>query len=144
MSVIAIGDNTIEVDADRTRLTYRAIAAKAAEQCSCAYCRNFKALGTSPFPSEVLEFFEFAGIDPAQPAETYQYNETEPGKHLYGGEYYFFGTAPLTDGSGLDTSGSFAFTFTKPSPLAQDDFRAGGAVCFSFIVELPWVIADAP
>ena len=144
MEIIEIRGLSVAVDPDRTRDTYQSIAATSPYQCSCAYCVNFRALGTSLFPQDVLAFFAGAGIDPAQPAETYEYNETEPGKHLYGGEYYFFGKAPLTDGSGLDPSGAFDFTFTAPSPLAQQEFRVEGAVCLSFIAELPWVIADAP
>jgi hypothetical protein len=143
MNVIEIGGVEVLVDRARTRSTYEALAASA-DKCTCAYCRNFRALGRTPFPDAVLAFFEQAGIDPGLPAETFEYNETEPGKHLYGGEFYFFGEAPLTDGSGLDPSGPFDFTYTKPSPLAQNEFHVDGAVCFSFIVELPWVIADAP
>ena len=143
MKLVEIGGVGVAVDPARTEGTYEALAASA-YKCSCAYCRNFRALETTPFPEAVLEFFKQAGIDPDQPAETYGYNETEPGKHLFGGEFYFFGEAPLTDGSGLDPSGPFDFTFTKPSPLAQEEFHVEGAVCFSFIVELPWIIADAP
>ena len=143
MKLVEIGGVKAAADSVRTRETYTALAASA-YKCSCAYCRNFRALGTTPFPEAVLEFFEQAGIDPNQPAETYEYNKTEPGKHLYGGELYFFGEAPLTEGSRLDPSGPFDFIFTTPSPLAQKEFRVEGAVCFRFIVELPWVIEDAP
>jgi hypothetical protein len=101
-------------------------------------------LGRAALPSPVLEFFARAGIDPSQPAETFEYNEVSPGKHLYGGEYYFFGEVPLTDGSSHSPSERFDFTFTEPSGLAQEEFRAVGSVCFSFTAELPWVIGDAP
>ncbi len=144
MNFVEIGGIKVEVDPDRTRAVYEAIAMGAAQECGCAYCRNFRALGTTPFPAPVLGFFRCAGIDVNRPAEAYEFNETKPGKHLYGGEYYFFGSAPLTDGLGLNLSGAFDFTFTRPSPLAQNDFQVDGAVCFSFVVELPWVIADAP
>jgi hypothetical protein len=143
MNTVEIGGVEVSVDPARTRETYGALAA-AAYKCSCAYCQNFRALGRNPFPAPVLAFFAQAGIDVDQPAEIYGCNQTGPGRYLYGGEFYFFGEAPLTDGSGLDSSGSFDFTFTKPSPLAQKQFDVAGAVCFSFIVELPWVIADAP
>ena len=143
MSLVEIRGIRVEVDRARTRAAYETIAAGAAEACDCAFCRNFRALGTAAFPDSVLEFFRRAEIDVRLPAETYQYDETAPGKHLYGGEYYFFGSAPIDDGSALDASGAFSFTFTHPSPLAQDEFQAEGAVCFSFVVELPWVIADA-
>lgn len=142
MTIVEIRGIAVSVDPVRTQATYAALGASA-YTCPCAYCLNFRALGSSPFPDAVLAFFAQAGIDPEQPAETYEYGETAPGKHLYGGEFYFFGEAPLTDGSGLDTSGPFDFTFTKPSPLAQEQFHVEGAVCFSFIVELPWVISDS-
>lgn len=141
MTVVAIGDTEVQVDRGRTQAAYEALRPSA---CACAYCRNFRSLGLAPFPGPVLAFFEQAGIDPLQPAETYEYSATGPGRHLYGGEFYFFGSAPLTDGSGLHPSGTFDFTFTKPSPLAQTEFRADEAVCFSFIVEVPWVIENAP
>jgi hypothetical protein len=143
MNIVEIGGVEVSIDLARTRRTYEALAASA-YKCSCAHCQNFRALGSTPFPVAVLAFFEQAGINLDHPAETYEYNQTKLGKHLYGGEFYFFGEAPLTDGSGLDTSGPFDFTFTKPSPLAQSEFHVEGAVCFSFIVELPWVIASAP
>ena len=144
MKVMEIRGAKISVDPERTQAAYRALAATGSEQCSCAYCANFRALGSSVFPQDVLSFFADAQIDAAQPAETYEYNETTPGRHLYGGEYYFFGSAPLADASALDTSGTFDFAFNLPSPLAQSEFQVSGAVCFSFIVELPWVLADAP
>ncbi|MEG3906117.1 hypothetical protein [Microcoleus sp. Pol17_C1] len=143
MTVVAIGGIEVQVDRDRTRATYEALR-PSMYVCECAYCRNFRALGLTPFPDAVLAFFEQAGIDPLQPAETYESSATEQGKHLYGGEFYFFGEAPPKDGSVLGPSGPFDFTFTKPSPLAQDKFHVEGSVRFSFLVELPWVIADAP
>ena len=142
--VIVIRGKSVTVDPDRTRDTYEVIANSSPYRCVCACCTNFRALGPSPFPHDVLAFFANAGIDLEQPAEIYEYNVTALGKHLYGGEFYFFGSAPLTDGSDLDPSGVFDLTFTSPSPLAQKEFHVEGAVCLSFIVELPWVIVDAP
>ena len=144
MTTVVVREVPVVTAAERTRDTYRAIAADAPYQCPCAFCMNFRALGTTPFPEDVLGFFDAAGIDLSQPAETYEYHETSQGKHLYGGEYYFFGDVPLGDSSELDTSGVFDFVFTSPSPLAQEKFKVEGAVCFQFIVEVPWVIAVAP
>ncbi len=133
----------VVIDPDRTRETYKAIAANSSDLCTCSFCLNFRALGASPFPQDVLSFFELAGIDHLQPAETYEYNKTAAG-NLYGGEFYFFGNAPFKGCSELHSSGPFDCVFTSPSPLAQEEFQAEGTVCLCFVVELPWVIVDEP
>lgn len=144
MEMVEVRGISVSIDIDRTLDAYRTIAANAKYKCTCAHCENFRALDPIPFPPDVLAFLFFAGIDPACPAEIYEFHQTEKGKHLYGGEYYLFGEAPLTDGSFGDTSGCFDFTFTEPSPLSPQEFLAQGAICLNFVVELPWVIADAP
>jgi hypothetical protein len=133
---------TVLVDVDLTRQAYVAIAASSTGHCECAYCRNFRAQVEPPFPPGVMAFLSETGIDLAQPAETYHLGESEPGRHIYGGEYYFFGAAPVAEPM-LDQTEQFRFTFTQPSGLAQDISRTSGAVCFNFIVEIPWVLADA-
>ncbi len=132
------------IDEIRTRTAYESLASSLPYKCVCAHCANFRAIGSSAFPKDVLEFFSRAGIDPMQPAETYELGAFGEGKHLYGGEYYFFGDAPLSDRPTLDPSGKFDFAFTAPSPLAQAEFSKPDAVCFSFLVALPWVISEPP
>jgi hypothetical protein len=144
MDTIAVRGKQAVIDRPITIELYRSLRENPEPACDCAYCRNFRALGAGALPGDILQFFASAGIDPSQPAETYEYNESRPGYHLYGGEYYFIGSAALTDGNGLDTSGAFDFAFTPPSPLVQSAFHREGSVCFSFIVELPWVLPDAP
>ena len=144
MDTIEVRGKKAQFDRLATAEVYRSLRNSPEEPCDCAYCRNFRALGPAALPSDIQQFFVSAGIDPDNPAETYQYNESRPGYHLYGGEYYFIGSAALDDGLGIDTSGAFDFAFTAPTPLAQQVFHRKDSVCFSFIVELPWVLPDAP
>ncbi len=144
MQTIVFRDIQIEVDIERTRQTYIAIEAADREVCSCAYCENFRALGTSALPNEVLSFFKAAGIDPELPSETYEVHKIKEGTHLYGGEYNFFGIAPIHEKySRLGTS-TFEFRFDKPSPITHEEFHMDGGVSFEFYTELPWVLAIAP
>ena len=144
MDTIEVRGKKAQVDRSATVEVYRSLQKNPEETCDCAYCRNFRAIGPGALPNDIQQFFVSAGIDPSNPAETYQYTESRPGYHLYGGEYYFIGSAELDDGTDIDTSGAFYFVFTSPTPLAQQAFCREDAVCFHFIVELPWVLPDAP
>ena len=129
---------SVVVHVDATRATYAEIAETDKEYCQCAYCQNFRALGTSAFPQDILDFFSRASIPIGCFAEVYEFHETRPGYHLYGGEYYFWGKAPFAGNTACD----FSFEFMPVSPLVQDQFFKDDAVCFNFLVELPWVITD--
>lgn len=133
----------VVADVERTRHAYEAMSGRADEACTCAPCVNFKALGPRAFPDDLLAFFVAAGIDPAQPSETDHYTEVRPGFHLYCGMCHLFGEAVLTDGAGLGASGAFECAFTAPSRVAPEEFRVEGAVCLTFVAELPWIISSA-
>jgi hypothetical protein len=68
----------------------------------------------------------------------YSYGPSRPGYHSYGGEFYLWGEEVNAALGKLRQVPLFEFTFTPPSPIAQEEFRGAGALCFSFEAELPW------
>ena len=130
----------VNVDVERTRATYAAIAKGGWETCSCLYCRNFGAVVLESFPADVLTFFAVAGIDALKDAEVYKFGESSPGMHSYGGEYYFWGNIEKESVGELSGKPKFQVTFCNPSPLVQAEFSEKGAICFLFSAELPWVL----
>jgi hypothetical protein len=145
MEIATLGKVTVEVDAEQTRRIYTAIKKGGSEECSCAYCRNYRAQLPNPLPNEVMIFLRQCGIDPSKDAEVYEMGETHSGNYCYGGEYYFISSkAPEVDADELPNG--FQFTITLPSPLEPEEFRnVPGARCFSFVYdELPWVLDERP
>ncbi len=135
-----LGGYVLEADPARTRKTYLEIGKGGAEECGCSYCRNYLAVLPSALPEQVLSFFSAAGIDVRKDAEIYEQGEVSPGMRSYGGEYYLWGSV-VTEPIGEQTlPNGFRFAFTKPTPLAQEQFKSEGALCFYFTANLPWVL----
>ncbi len=137
---IELGDYILEVDSERTKRTYLEIVTGGAESCGCSYCRNYLATLPQALPDEVIEFFSIAGIDPKKDAEVYEQGEVSPGVRSYGGEYYLWAAIVSEPKKKQVLSKGFEFAFMQPSPLAQEQFRSEGSLCFFFNAELPWVI----
>ncbi|NTV10580.1 MAG: hypothetical protein HGA47_07375 [Zoogloea sp.] len=93
-------------------------------------------------PSEVMRFFAAAGIDPRKDAEVYEQGEIAPRVHSYGGEYYFWGEIVSQARREQVFPNGFRFVFMQPSPLAQEQFKNEGALCFYFTAEIPWVLGN--
>lgn len=138
MKTLVLGKSIVRVDVERTRATYASIESGGWVECGCASCKNFGAVVLKAFPSEVLAFFDRAGIDPLKDAEVYEHGESSPGFHSYGGEFYFWGEEVNAVLGELSEKPLFKFTFMPPSPLAQEEFRHPGALCFLFEADLPW------
>ena len=145
MTIAKLGKVVVEVDAEQTRRIYKNIKNGGSEECSCAYCRNYRALLPSPLPSEVMTFLVQCGIDPGKDAEVYEMGETDSGNYCYGGEYYFISPeTPDIDADELPNG--FQFSITLPSPLDPDEFHnVPGSRCFNFVYfGLPWVLHESP
>lgn len=139
--MLDLGGYVLEVDSERTRKTYLEIEKGGAESCGCSSCRNYLALPTS-LPEEVLRFFLMAGIDMKKDAEVYEQGEVSPEVRSYGGEFYFFGSVIAEPKDEQYLSKNFRYTFTRPTPLAQEQFRNEEALCFCFNAELPWILGN--
>jgi hypothetical protein len=137
---IELGEYVLEVDTERTRKTYSEIEKGGAEICGCSGCKNYLAVLTDSLPKEVELFFSKAGIDPKKNAEVYEQGEVSPGVRSYGGEYYFWGAVISEARTEQVLSKNFRFVFMQPSPLAQEQFKSEGSLCFYFTAELPWVL----
>lgn len=135
---LEIGGYLLEVDSNATREIYGKISKGGSEECTCNYCKNYLAAIDSVFPKEVEDFFLSAGIDRTKDAEVYEFCEETPGIHHYGGEYYLLAKVLTHPKMPAKLGENFNFTFTEPSPLAQDEFRIGGSVCFTFDTMIPW------
>ena len=139
-----LGGTTVKVDKERTDQAYIRMRSNGRKGCSCAYCENYHTQLPDLLPPPVKAFFTLAGIDPRLPAEVYQFYEIKAGLHLYGGEYYFFGEVDPIDIKSLEASHAFHISLGTPSPLIPQEFREEGAVCFEFVMPLPWMIERQP
>ncbi|MET1256383.1 hypothetical protein [Aliikangiella maris] len=128
----------LELDPSGTKEIYEKINKGGSEECTCDYCKNYIEAIESIFPKEVEEFFLNAGIDKTKDAEVYEYCEETPGIHHYGGEYYLLAKVLKHPKKPASMGEHFNFAFTEPSPLAQDEFRIKGSVCFTFDTMIPW------
>lgn len=139
---INLGDYILEVDAERTRLTYEAIEQGGSQQCGCTGCKNYVSLQPKVLPNEVLVFFSEAGIDPFKDAEVYECGKQKSGLWEYGGEYYLWASVVNEPDTKQEFENHFEFTFMPPSGLEQEQFKSEGALCFYFRAQLPWVLND--
>ena len=64
MQRIEFGKWTVLSDPDLTREAYALIEDGGAECCGCESCFNFAATRHLVYPTELLDFFEWLGVDP--------------------------------------------------------------------------------
>lgn len=131
------------VDIVRTRQAYAHMRVAGQMRCDCAYCRNFFGQLPELLPSPILNFFAQAEIDVQMPSEVYELQKLEYGRNLYGGEYYFFGSANWIDINSLEAAYGMHISLHPPSPITPDAFRSHGAVCLEFQLPVPWVLAHS-
>lgn len=123
---------SLEVDEEKTKNTYKGIQFSGCEECGCLYCQNFQKAIPDCFPKEILELFEQSCIDFTKDAEVYYYNDVSDDVLNYGGEFYLWAKVLKHPSREPKLANNFTFSFTEPSPLAQEAFQDNGAICFSF------------
>jgi hypothetical protein len=100
------------------------------------------------YPTEFKEFLELLGIDYTKEAEVYHFGRVSPGWHLYGGCFYFIGTAQKIvnepDGKVEAKSSereNFQWHLLGTRALAQESFEEHRSLVeVNFKAKVPWVI----
>ncbi|ACA84688.1 hypothetical protein [Shewanella woodyi] len=131
---------SLEVDVKKTKRTYESIQSSGCEECGCLYCQNFQKSIPECFPKELLDFFEKSCIDLIKDAEVYHYTDVSDDILNYGGEFYLWGKVLKHPSGEPELANNFTFSFTEPSPLAQEAFKGSGAICFSFSGDIKWLM----
>lgn len=141
-------------DAERTRRAYAKLESGSSEQCGCAYCRNFAAVRSQAYPSEVLDLFDRLGVDPRKEAESYQTHREQSGRHFYGWWLHFVGRivagrdvkVPADENTSrlelASLTDDHAIGFTEQIQLAKEPFGGASLVQIEFTAYLPWVLEE--
>ena len=142
-------------DPDLTREAYALIDDGGAEHCGCESCFNFATSRHLVYPTEILDFFEWLGVDPLLEAEVRHDRCDGPGRHSYTACFFVVGrleSGPTTTGarSAFGAAPSLEATydeismgFSADAREAPDAFRGLPVVRLEVAVVAPWV-SNAP
>ena len=155
MQVIELHKWAIRCEPDLTSEAYALIDTAGAELCGCEECFNFAAARHLLYTPEVLELFDWLGIDPTLEAEVRRDAFLGHGRHGYTACFYLVGEiekGPATtvarhgrrDESALESAGDgICVGFSAACEDAPDAFCGLPVSCLEVSVVAPW-ISNAP
>lgn len=155
MQTIELRKWAICCEPELTREAYALIDSGGAELCGCEECFNFATARHLLYTPEVLELFDWLGIDPLLEASVHHDACLGSGRHGYTACFYLVGQ--IADGpattvachgacneSSLEPAGGgIRVGFSADTGDAPDAFRGLPVVCLEVSVVAPW-ISNAP
>ncbi|MCH2171617.1 hypothetical protein MK489_12610 [Myxococcota bacterium] len=152
-----IGKWTIAVDPDLTREIYAGLETSGAESCGCEPCFNFAAVRHLVYTPEILNLFDWLGVDPLLESGVRHLGRVTPGSHRYAGWFHVVGKiakGPATPVAAadrgresvvslVDSGDGLEVGFSTERSLAPEDFRGLPVVTLEFSALAPW-ISNAP
>ena len=155
MELLELSKWSVWTDPDLTREAYALMDSGGAERCGCGACYNFLNRRHLVYSTEVLDFFEWLGIDPLLEAEVHRDGRLGEDQHRYTVAFYVVGriaSGPLTTtavsarGSAqslVDVDGEIRVGFNADTSDAPEAFLGLPSVCLEVQLTVPWV-SNAP
>jgi hypothetical protein len=152
---IEFGKWSVLSDPDLTREAYALMEDGGAECCGCELCFNFATSRHLVYPTEILDFLDWLGVDPQLEAEVRHDRCDAPGRHSYTACFYLVGrveSGPATtcarsafgDAPSLEaTDDDVSMGFSMDAREAPEVFRGLPVVRLEVAVVAPWV-SNAP
>lgn len=139
------GSQSVWFDRDATVELYRGvILTPGADECTCIYCKNFRAQRGSAYPQDFLDLLGRLGIDPLKEWEAFgtDFGRSGPDRHLYGGWFLFCGKIVQESTRDWDER-PFSWHFTDSFP--KGTLPAGMSICaVEFLTSLRWILPESP
>ena len=141
------------MDPSLSRQAHAQLRASGATECGCDGCLNFEAYRDELLRSPLGNLLRSLGIEPAWEVEIYQFGQTAPGEHAYGGFYHFVGELLSGGPAWVGSDKSFRTAeFERLAPnievgvhtdcsLVREPFRGLPLVQLEVSLRLPWVIS---
>ena len=154
METISLNKWAVDTEPELTREAYALLDCGGAEDCGCEACFNFAAARHLIYSAELLDFFEWLGIDPQLEADACWTTRLADGAHGYTVGFYLVGRiasgppTPVARRSGqlwdsLERAGDSWVGFSADASQAPDVFRGLPCVRLEVRVAAPWV-SNAP
>lgn len=154
MQVIELRKWAVRCEPDLTREAYALMDTGGAEQCGCEECFNFATTRHLLYTPEVLELFDWLGVDPLLEADVRHDTCLGSGRHGYTACFYLVGEIAdgpatttarhgLREESSRESAGSGISVGFSSGGDVPDAFRGLPVVCLEVSVVAPW-ISNAP
>jgi hypothetical protein len=155
MHVVELRKWAVRCEPDLTREVYARIDTSGAELCGCEECFNFATARHLLYSPDLLELFEWLGVDPLLEAHVWHDACLGAGRHAYTASFYLVGEiadGPATtvarhgavDEWSLEDAGDgIRVGFSVGGGDAPEPFRGLPVVCLEVSVVAPW-ISNAP
>lgn len=155
MELVELSKWSVWTDPELTREAYALMDCGGAERCGCEACFNFANTRHLVYPTELLDFFEWLGIDPQLEAEVHRDGYLGEDRHCYTVAFYMVGriaSGPLTTtatnihGDALsleEADDEVRVGFSADTSDMPEAFRGLPAVCLEVQLVAPW-ISNAP
>ena len=151
--MLSIDQWQVNADVEATRDVYDRTSRGAPANCSCAYCRNFAALGDAAFPPSFRELAGKLGIDYHKAAEIFEWSDFRDGQTGYGGWFHFVGTiqeGPVEEWSGAisqwplyEVTYDFKIVIGLGRQMVFPEFGDRPLVKVDFFTRERWVLPEA-
>ena len=155
MELFELSKWSVWADPDLTREAYALMDCGGAESCGCEACYNFLNSRHLVYPTEVLDFLDWLGIDPLLEAEVHRDVCLGEDRHRYTVAFFLVGriaSGPLTTISAsvqglaaslVDVDDEVRVGFSADARDAPEAFRGLPSVCLEVELTVPWV-SNAP
>ena len=150
---LSINQWEVAADVEATRDVYERTSRRSPTDCTCAYCRNFAALGDSAFPPSFQELAGTLGIDYRKAVEIVEWGDFRDGQTGYGGWFHFVGTiqaGPTEEWSGAcsqwpwyELTHDFKIVLCASRRQAFSEFDDHHLVQIDFQTRKRWVLPEA-
>ncbi len=155
MELLELSKWSVWTDPDLTREAYALMDSGGAERCGCEACYNFLNTRHLVYSTEVLDFFEWLGIDPLLEADVHRDGCLGEDQHRYTVAFFLVGriasgplTTTATSAGGTARSlegvdGDILVGFSADPREVPDVFLGLPSVCLEVQLTVPWV-SNAP
>jgi len=134
-----------------TEEVYARLDGGSCERCGCDACVNYACARHLIYPTDLIDLFEWLGIDPQMESEVLYERCLGPDRHAYSGWFHLVGSIEAGPRANLGLGGSVASRFLAPAGcgvsiafsedrrLAPEAFEGLPVVELELAVEAPWV-----
>jgi hypothetical protein len=154
---LEFGKWTIAVDPELTSEVYAGLETSGAESCGCEPCFNFAAVRHLIYTPEILNLFEWLGVDPLLESGVRHLGRVTAGSHRYSGWFHVVGeitSGPATPVAAADrgresvvslvaSGDGLEVGFSRERSLAPEAFHGLPVITLEFRAVAPW-ISNAP
>lgn len=148
-TIIKFQEWTLLCDPEATAQAYAQLDEGGAEECGCAYCRNFAAVRHTVYPQCVLDLLADLGVDYRKEVEVIHFFRERSDRHYYG--WWLHAVGRVLSGPSPESNrcfamrqveGNFGIGFHENRALAAESFTGKQLIQIECDAYLTWALEE--